>query len=247
MHQAPQRIRRRSSTIPGTTCSAVVNGILDMSKIETDNFEITPEPFAPAQVIAGCCDCWRCAAREAGVSSRNVDRRRSAGDDCRQTRAQSDSAQSAVQRDPLHRPRRQGHGQRARRGGEDRLSSSKTTASASATKIWRASASRISRRARPTTAAMAAPASGSPSSRAWCGCTAAKSPSAAGSARARAYACRLPLDCERARPSKPRRAESIVSALNAVSQAANKAVRACEKGASRDRSVRDDRGVKKSA
>ena len=24
-----------------------------MSKIETDNFEITPEPFAPAQVIAG--------------------------------------------------------------------------------------------------------------------------------------------------------------------------------------------------
>ena len=31
---------------------AVINGILDMSKIETDNFEITPEPFAPAQVIA---------------------------------------------------------------------------------------------------------------------------------------------------------------------------------------------------
>ena len=27
---------------------SVVNGILDMSKIETDNFEITPEPFAPA-------------------------------------------------------------------------------------------------------------------------------------------------------------------------------------------------------
>jgi cell cycle sensor histidine kinase DivJ len=32
---------------------AVINGILDMSKIETDNFEITPEPFAPGQVIAG--------------------------------------------------------------------------------------------------------------------------------------------------------------------------------------------------
>ncbi len=27
---------------------AVINGILDMSKIETDNFEIMPEPFAPA-------------------------------------------------------------------------------------------------------------------------------------------------------------------------------------------------------
>ena len=38
-----------------------------MSKIETDNFEITPEPFAPAQVIAGCCDILALRAREAGV------------------------------------------------------------------------------------------------------------------------------------------------------------------------------------
>ena len=30
---------------------SVVNGILDMSKIESGNFEITPEPFAPAPVI----------------------------------------------------------------------------------------------------------------------------------------------------------------------------------------------------
>jgi cell cycle sensor histidine kinase DivJ len=47
---------------------AVVNGILDMSKIETDNFEITPEPFAPAQVVAGCCDLLTIRARDAGVS-----------------------------------------------------------------------------------------------------------------------------------------------------------------------------------
>jgi cell cycle sensor histidine kinase DivJ len=46
---------------------AVVNGVLDMSKIDTDNFEITPEPFAPAQVIAGCCDLVAVQAREAGV------------------------------------------------------------------------------------------------------------------------------------------------------------------------------------
>ena len=46
---------------------SVVNGILDMSKIETDNFEITPEPFAPAQVIAGCCGLLALRAREAGV------------------------------------------------------------------------------------------------------------------------------------------------------------------------------------
>ncbi len=47
---------------------AVINGILDMSKIETDNFEITPEPFAPAQVIATCCDLLALRAGEAGVS-----------------------------------------------------------------------------------------------------------------------------------------------------------------------------------
>ena len=47
---------------------AVINGILDMSKIETDNFEITPEPFAPGQVIAGCCDLLALRASEAGVA-----------------------------------------------------------------------------------------------------------------------------------------------------------------------------------
>jgi two-component system, cell cycle sensor histidine kinase DivJ len=47
---------------------AVINGVLDMSKIETDNFEITPEPFAPAQVIAGCCDLLVLRANEAGVT-----------------------------------------------------------------------------------------------------------------------------------------------------------------------------------
>ena len=46
----------------------VINGILDLSKIETDNFEITPEPFAPAQVIAGCCDLLALRANDAGVT-----------------------------------------------------------------------------------------------------------------------------------------------------------------------------------
>ncbi len=46
---------------------SVVNGILDMSKIETGNFEITPEPFAPADVIAGCCGFLALRAGEAGV------------------------------------------------------------------------------------------------------------------------------------------------------------------------------------
>jgi cell cycle sensor histidine kinase DivJ len=46
---------------------AVVNGILDMSKIETGNFEITPEPFAPARVLDDCCDLLALKSRESGI------------------------------------------------------------------------------------------------------------------------------------------------------------------------------------
>ena len=45
----------------------MVNGILDMSKMETGNFEITPEPFAPAPAIGSCCDLLALKAQEAGV------------------------------------------------------------------------------------------------------------------------------------------------------------------------------------
>jgi two-component system, cell cycle sensor histidine kinase DivJ len=51
---------------------AVVNGILDMSKIETGNFEITPEPFAPGHVVAACCGILALRAREAGVQLEKV-------------------------------------------------------------------------------------------------------------------------------------------------------------------------------
>ncbi len=46
---------------------SVVNGILDMSKMETGNFEIVPEPFAPAPVIASCCGLLALKAQEASV------------------------------------------------------------------------------------------------------------------------------------------------------------------------------------
>ncbi len=46
---------------------SVVNGILDMSKMETGNFEIAPEPFVPTKAIAGCCDLLALKARDAGV------------------------------------------------------------------------------------------------------------------------------------------------------------------------------------
>ncbi len=51
----------------GNHLLSVVNGILDMSKMETGNFEITREPFAPAPAIASCCDLLALKARESGV------------------------------------------------------------------------------------------------------------------------------------------------------------------------------------
>jgi cell cycle sensor histidine kinase DivJ len=46
---------------------SVVNGILDMSKIETGNFELRPERFAPEQVIANCCEILALKGRESGI------------------------------------------------------------------------------------------------------------------------------------------------------------------------------------
>jgi cell cycle sensor histidine kinase DivJ len=51
----------------GAHLLAVVNGILDMSKMETGDFEIAPEPFAPSQVIGNCCDLLALKARESGL------------------------------------------------------------------------------------------------------------------------------------------------------------------------------------
>jgi cell cycle sensor histidine kinase DivJ len=48
----------------GTHLLSVVNGILDMSKMETGDFEITPEPFEPAPVIRSCCDLLALKARD---------------------------------------------------------------------------------------------------------------------------------------------------------------------------------------
>ncbi|MEH2535672.1 cell cycle sensor histidine kinase DivJ [Bradyrhizobium sp. AZCC 1588] len=46
---------------------SVVNGILDMSKMETGNFEISPEPFAPRAALLHCCDLLALKARDNGV------------------------------------------------------------------------------------------------------------------------------------------------------------------------------------
>jgi cell cycle sensor histidine kinase DivJ len=46
---------------------SVVNGILDISKMETGNFEIAPEPFAPRAALLHCCNLLALKARDNGV------------------------------------------------------------------------------------------------------------------------------------------------------------------------------------
>ena len=46
---------------------SVVNGILDMSKMESGSFEITPEPFSPRPAIVNCCNLLALKARENGI------------------------------------------------------------------------------------------------------------------------------------------------------------------------------------
>jgi two-component system, cell cycle sensor histidine kinase DivJ len=46
---------------------SVVNGILDMSKMESGNFEISAEPFAPRAALLNCCNLLALKARENGI------------------------------------------------------------------------------------------------------------------------------------------------------------------------------------
>ena len=46
---------------------SVVNGILDMSKMESGNFEISPEPFAPRAALINCCNLLALKARESAI------------------------------------------------------------------------------------------------------------------------------------------------------------------------------------
>jgi len=46
---------------------SVVNGMLDMSKMEAGNFEISPELFAPRAALIDCCNLLALKARESGI------------------------------------------------------------------------------------------------------------------------------------------------------------------------------------
>jgi cell cycle sensor histidine kinase DivJ len=51
----------------GAHLLAVVNGILDMSRLDNGEFEIRPEPFALVAVMENCCDLLALKARDAGL------------------------------------------------------------------------------------------------------------------------------------------------------------------------------------
>jgi cell cycle sensor histidine kinase DivJ len=46
---------------------SVVNGILDISKMESGNFEISLEPFVPRPALINCCNLLALKARENGI------------------------------------------------------------------------------------------------------------------------------------------------------------------------------------
>lgn len=64
-----ERCREYASIIrdSGQHLLDVVNTLLDMSKIETGNFDFMPEPFVVAPLVNGCCDLIGLKADQAGV------------------------------------------------------------------------------------------------------------------------------------------------------------------------------------
>ena len=94
---------------------SVVNGILDMSKMESGNFEIAPEPFAPRAALINCCNLLALKARERRHRACHRRAARPARHHRRPPRIQADRHQSRLQRGQVHRTRRQGDGCRTYR------------------------------------------------------------------------------------------------------------------------------------
>ena len=67
-----QREYARIINSSGEHLLAVVNTILDMSKIEAGSFEIEPEPFDMAPMIDACCDMMRLKAEQGGITLTRV-------------------------------------------------------------------------------------------------------------------------------------------------------------------------------
>ena len=95
---------------------SVVNGILDMSKMESGNFEISPEPFAPRAALVNCCNLLALKARENAIDlvTRAPDNLPVMTGDPRAFK--QIVLNSGLQCHQVHRTRRQGDGFSQRRG-----------------------------------------------------------------------------------------------------------------------------------
>ena len=142
----------------GNHLLAVVNGILDMSKMETGDFEITPEPFAPGEVIGHCCDLLALKAARGRHSIWSAAVPADLPDIVADKRALKQILLNLLS-NAVKFTDRGGCVTVSAETSAARISSSrwKTPASASATATCRGSAIRSSRRARPMTAATTAP------------------------------------------------------------------------------------------
>jgi cell cycle sensor histidine kinase DivJ len=68
-----QREYARIITTSGQHLLAVVNSLLDISKIEAGRFDLDPEPFAVGPMIQSCCDMVGLKAEQAGIAiSRDI-------------------------------------------------------------------------------------------------------------------------------------------------------------------------------
>jgi len=68
----PERRKEYAALIneSGQHLLSVVNGILDISKMEAGNFEIALHPFMPREAIVSCCNLMALKARESGLELR---------------------------------------------------------------------------------------------------------------------------------------------------------------------------------
>lgn len=67
LNAARRREYARLINDSGEHLLSVVNGILDMSKLEAGSFEIAPEPFAPGPALINCCELLALKARDCGI------------------------------------------------------------------------------------------------------------------------------------------------------------------------------------
>lgn len=175
--------RREYATLireSGTHLFGVVNGILDMIKIDAGDFEIRPEPVRRAGVIGGCCDLLALRARETGLQV--IDVAPEPPEIVAEKRALKQIPNKFSNRGGPITVRATVEGNRIALAVEDNGIGIREG-------TCRASATRSSRRAAATTGVRTQPGSATRSSRAWWRCTVGMSRSVAGSAKGRASRC----------------------------------------------------------